>query len=332
VHERWPRLGRRDLEPLRDAESERARNERTHFSPPTLAGEHFAHRGSIQTVLGGQCGDRTLGDFLQLRIGKKGEAAISYADSNNRDEIFAPHAMFVRQSGGPGVYSSVSPSGPGIQLRSATDRSGDGVYEQGGVTSPNMKNLDILNASLVVPDRSTCHPAGTPCYRVRMEVADMSHAAPAAPDTDPDLVWLTQWLVPASPTCTSSAPSCADGGKTFFVYAESNGGGPLRCYWGENAVHDLGGGVTMSYPGTAEITAPGACKETLGPSGSVTIEVPISQVSLQDGVAPLSKRLYSVTASTMTLPARANSEPVFAGIGGVLFNLIDVARAYDVNT
>jgi hypothetical protein len=60
-------------------------------------------------------------------------------------------------------------------------------------------------------------------------------------------------------------------------------------------------------------------------------------VSLDTGVAPLSNRLFSVTASTMTLtapPERVPPNPgnfkAFSGpIGGVLFDLIDVVRAYD---
>src|SRR5437016_2117931 len=39
------------------------------FTAPILASEHFIHRGSMNTLIGGQNGDRTLGDFLQLRMG-----------------------------------------------------------------------------------------------------------------------------------------------------------------------------------------------------------------------------------------------------------------------
>src|SRR6266481_2461748 len=70
------------------------------FTAPILASEHFIHRGSMYTLIGGQNGDRTLGDFLQMRMGPNGEAEIGYADSNNIDEAFAPHGMFVRQNGG----------------------------------------------------------------------------------------------------------------------------------------------------------------------------------------------------------------------------------------
>jgi hypothetical protein len=100
----------------------------------------------------------------------------------------------------------------------------------------------------------------------------------------------------------------------------------------------VGGGVTLTYPGTTQITAPGACSYTLGPMGTITIDVPIANVSLDPGVAPLDpNRLYSVTASSMTYiePAETNQPSLqpfqlFTGpIGGDLFDLIDVVRGYD---
>jgi hypothetical protein len=66
-----------------------------------------------------------------------------------------------------------------------------------------------------------------------------------------------------------------------------------------------------------------------GPQGTITIDVPKSLVSLDPGVRRLDSKLYSVTASTMTLPTPADSVPPVAGIGGVFFNLIDVVRGYD---
>jgi hypothetical protein len=57
-------------------------------------------------VLGGQEGDRTLGDFIQLRVGLDGEANISYGDSNNIDEAIIPQATFVRQNGGSSVFDA----------------------------------------------------------------------------------------------------------------------------------------------------------------------------------------------------------------------------------
>jgi hypothetical protein len=90
-----------------------------------------------------------------------------------------------------------------------------------------------------------------------------------------------------------------------------------------------GGGLQLSYPGT-QIAAPDACAVVQGVNGTLTIDVPLSQISLDPGVAAFSSKLYSVTASTMTLPQPANSDTLAGGgQGGIQFNLIDVARAYD---
>lgn len=301
------------------------------FTPPSLAGQHYMHKGTIQTLIGHQCGDRTLGDFFQMRIGPDGSAYLSFADSNNIDEIFAPHAMFVRQTGGLGVFKSKTPRPEKILIGKAPDRAGDGVLEAAGVTSPNSPNLDILTSLFSRPTPSACHPAGTPCYRIKLIVSNLSLAPPAAPNTDTDLVWLTQWLVPASPSCTNTASDsgCATGGKNFMVYAESTGGGAITCWSGENAALVQGGGVSLTYPGTNQITAPGACNAVMGPKGSITIDVPKSAVSLEAGTAPLDNVLYSITSSTMTLPEPANTVQPVAGIGGSLFNLIDVVQAYN---
>src|SRR5437588_871870 len=266
------------------------------FSAPILAGEHYIHKGNIQTVIGRQCGDRTLGDFLQLRVGSRGEAQISYADSNNADEPFAPHGMYVKQNGSTGVFASTAVAVAPILLNAASDPAGDGKRETDGVSGPNMPNFDLLQSSFSQPSPANCHPSGTPCYRVKMMVNNLS-LTPPVPDAV--AVWLTQWLLPAAPTCSSSADSCKNGGKNPFVYFESNG----TCWSGENAAQLIGGGVTLTYAGTKQITAPLACSFVLGPFGTITIDVPVADVSLDAGVAPLTNRPFRVTASSMTLPA-----------------------------
>ena len=311
------------------------------FMAPILASEHPIRRGGIQTIIGNQCGGstnlglngttRTLGDFLQLRIGSLGQALVSYGDSNNLDgNLMGSHAMFVQQIGGPGVFTKSQPQGTTTANGTATDPTGDATYDALGLSSPSMPNLDILASSLSEPAASSCHPAGTPCLRAVMKLTNLSVAAPAAPDTDTDLVWLTQWLSPASASCTSTASTCANGGANFVVYAESSQGGAVSCYLGQNALEQNGDGVQLTYPGTTQITAPGACAVTTGPNGTITIEVPLSAVALDPGVAPYSTTFYSVTASTMTLPEAANTVPSEGGVGGVPFNLVDDAASYDL--
>jgi hypothetical protein len=292
---------------------------------------HPIHKGNIQTVVGGQCSgsDRTLGDFFQLRIGTQGEANISFADSNNIDEVFAPHAMFARQNGGNSLYTSVGTvSLPAAPTNSVSDVSGDGIYEASGLASSSSPDLDITGSSVQKPAAASC-AGGIACYRVTMTVNDLTAAPVApAPDIDPYVQWLTQWLVPSDPSCMSAAAPCVNGGTNFMVYAESQLGGAISCSDGENGALLNGGGVTLTYVGAHPIT--GAACNANTTTNTITIDVPIADVTLAGGVAPFNAtRLYSVTASTTSSLAAFNSTPNLNGIGGVLFNLLDVAPGYD---
>jgi hypothetical protein len=292
------------------------------FTAPILASEHFIHRGTIWTFLGGQNGDRHLGDFLQLRVGSLGEAQISYADSNNVVGSVAVHAMYVRQNGGTGLYAATSPLNiPGLTpFNSVTDPPGDGKYEAGGTISANMPNLDIIGSSVSKLTTAPCSLAA-PCYRVVMQVNNLSLAPDLTNDPNPDLVWLTQWLIPST--------TDSHGGKNFFVYAESTAGGPIQCFVGENHANRNGDWYVLTYPGNPSSLPAANCGAVTGPNGTITIDVPISLVSETN---PTDNRLHEVTASTMTLQAPASSTyPPVGSYGGSLFNLIDVAPPYVVN-
>ena len=155
------------------------------FTAPILASEHFIHRGSMYTLIGGQNGDRTLGDFLQLRMGANGEAEIGYADSNNIDEAFAPHGMFVRQNGGTGLLVASSPVHiPGLApFNGVSDPSGDGKYEVNGLSSASMPQLDITNSSIRLLITAPCS-AAAPCYQVVMQLKNLSLAPTITQDPD----------------------------------------------------------------------------------------------------------------------------------------------------
>ena len=283
------------------------------FTAPVLASEHFVHRGSFHTLLGGQTGDRVLGDYLQMRMGPNGEANITYGDSNNQAEALqASQAMFVRQVGGSSLLASVSKvSGGPPATNGVTDVACDATLDTAGSTSASMPHLDVLASTVSQPDSTH--------YRVTMTVKDLTSLTPAAGATDPfpDLVWLTQWHVP-SKTDTF-------GGHVDFVYMESNAGSAPTFWTGDSG--DVGpvntGNGSFTYPGVTQLTT--ATYAAKAP-GTITITVPIADVS---DVAPLSTTLYSVTASTMTLPVSAETGYQGSGLGGQLFNLIDVAPPYD---
>ena len=203
--------------------------------------------------------------------------------------------MFVSQNGGTGAYAGVSPKGDAILVNSATDPAKDATYDAAGPTSANMPNLDVLGSKTSWPKASACHPANTPCLRVTMKLSNLTTAAPPSPDTDKDLVWLTQWAVPASTSCTSTAPSCANGGANFMVYAESYDGGAIQCFAGQSSMMPINGalGLTITYPGHVAAHRARRMCGAPGTNGTITIDVPLSQVSLDAGVAP-----FNSTSST----------------------------------
>jgi hypothetical protein len=205
---------------------------------------------------------------------------------------------------------------PGLApSNTVSDPSGDGKYEVNGLSSANMPQLDITHSSVSLLTKAPCSTAA-PCYQVVMQLNNLSLAPTTAQDPDHDLVWLTQWFVPST--------TDPNGGKNFFVYAESFNGGALQCFAGENAAQAVGGGVTLTYPGATQLPAAN-CLSTTGRNGTITIDVPLSNVSEPGAI---DNRLHEVTASTMTLQQPANTVPPVSGIGGSLFNLIDVAQGY----
>jgi hypothetical protein len=276
------------------------------WTPPILAGEHFIHRGTIQTLMGGQKGDRTLGDFLQMRIGVDGEANISYADSNSRTEVLVSQGMYVRQNGGSGVFANRPVvNGSPLRFNSVTMGRHNATLDIAGVSTSNLLNLEILGSQISMSDDRSQ-------YRIKMAVADLrSLAAPVAGGT---LVWSAQWKVPSA--------TDPDGGKYFHAYMESMAGAEPTFWVGENALQTNGVGATLTYPGSMTVT--GTVSRTA--PGMITINVPLSSVGEVDPISPI---LYSVTASTMSLAGTASSPAVIGPIGGTPFNLVDVAPAYD---
>ena len=285
------------------------------WSAPVLASEHFIHYGTMFTLIGNQNGNRTLGDFIQMRIGPQGEANVSFADSNNQDSGFNPEAMFVRQTSGPSVFATASGAGvvslPGAPTGScATDPAGNATFDAADTVGPNNPNLDLTRACLSQPDGHD--------YRVTMTVANLTSLAPGPQAGGTTLIWQTQWHVPSSADHTN-------GGALLMVYAESVGGQAATCWAGQSASALVGGGAELTYPGTTQLTG-SRCVVSQGAPGTITITVPKASVSVP---SPDSNTLYSVTASTQTLVGNAETPAPIAGLGGQLFNVIDVAPAFD---
>jgi hypothetical protein len=280
------------------------------WTPPIRAGEHFVHRGSVQTLMGGQTGDRTLGDFLQLRIGEQGEADISYADSNSDTESIASQGMFVRQNGGSSV-SGTTPvvHGAAGRINSVTVGSHAATFDSASISSTAQPNLEILGSQVSMPNAST--------YAIKTLVGDLTSLAPKPDAGGTTLIWNAQWKVPSA--------SDPHGGAYFHAYMESVAGGVPTFWVGQNAV-ESNGSVSFTYPGAIQVTG----SYTATAPGLITIDVPVADVAEPGAINNL---LFSVTAASMTLTGNAETPPnVFgSGIGGNLFNLVDVAPAFDFN-
>ena len=277
------------------------------WSTPVVASDHHVRRGPLFTFIGGGNqggGRRALGDFINLRMGPKGEALISYGDGTNIIGDIGPHAMFTRQNGGPSLLAAPgNVSGPARLVNAATDPSDDATLDAASQVSPVLGNLDLLSSA--VSDNADV-------YRITMRVADLLSLAPAPQAGGTTLVWSTQLKV--------VSPDAPNGGKTVHVYMESVAGGAPTFHAGENALTFNGGGVLMTYPGNVAVTG-----DYNADSGVITIDIPKESVDLpgDDGV------LYSVTSSTHTLASPADTVPSLGGVGGQAFNLIDVVAPYN---
>jgi hypothetical protein len=108
---------------------------------------------------------------------------------------------------------------------------------------------------------------------------------------------------------------------------ESANGRQPRFWMGESARAQLPTTAPgFTYPGVKRVTG----SYTRTAPGTITIDVPAGLAYARN---PVSRTLYHVTASTMTLAGPANRPPpVRAGpayLGGSFFNLIDSAPSYD---
>jgi hypothetical protein len=298
------------------------------WSAPVLASEHFSHYGSMYTLIGGQTGNRGVGDFFQLRIGPNGEAEISFADTNNFEGNLDldPEAMYVRQISGPSVFAGV-PAISGVpRSTNACENdtaSDDGTLDSNGTVGPDQPNLDLLSACMSQPD-----PAD---YRVTMQVADLTSLAPPAnPVTTTGgttFIWQTQWHMPSRADTTN-------GGALMMVYMESEDGATPTCWIGQSSQQTIPG-YELTYPGSIQLTG-SDCSYSATAPGTITITFPVSDLSTIEPYPFDSTTLYSVTASTQTLPS-GNAEtppatppaPEVGSVQGQLPNLIDVLPAFD---
>jgi hypothetical protein len=310
--------------------------------------EHPVHYGSMFAVGQGGNGDRTSGDFMNIRADPNGAAILTYVDSAN--DVDLGQDTFIHQESGPSLYTAHNPVQPSTltQNNAAVDNdcqttnpsdsdfladSDDASYDANGTSFPQCAtNLDLQRSALALD------PNNQNMLRITLQVADLTSLAPPATSGGTVVDWLTNWHQP----CSGGTASCPDGGHIWHAYMESvNGGTPT--FWIGHSSSECCAFIT--YPGLHQLptsSATGICASSAssncfipGKPGKIIIDVPRSLV----GSPPNYSTLYSVTSATLTLQAPGNSNSTTCSPSGpasaasincgVLFNLIDENNTYD---
>jgi hypothetical protein len=308
-----------------------------HFTH-TLVSDHQVKFGNISTQGLGGSSDRSLGDYMQVQTGRRGEALLSYVDdtSENRNPDFtfgsgqspseaAGPTMVAVQTGGPSLYKSVGTV------------TGDNRRPYGKVTDPTGQGFPDAYLGLLGTD--TNGPANLDIGRVTITQADSQHLRITMSTADKNLAndlsvplslggktadWIVRWAAPSYHKSNGQGGYLGDG-DMFYVGMESTRGGTPKYFTGSTDSLNTTHAKYFIY--TPKKSVPGSI------SGStVTWTVPLADV----GSPPKGAGLFSVTGftSTQLLP----SEPSVSLInGGVLTaytppNLIDAAAptAYTV--
>jgi hypothetical protein len=306
----------------------------------TLVSDHQLKWGNISTQGLGGSSDRSLGDYMQVQVGKHGEALLSYVDdtSENRNPDFtfgsgqspaeaAGPTMFAVQSSGPSLYKSVGTiSGdtrrPYGKVSDPTGRGfPDAYYGFLGSDTNSTKGMDIGGVTITQADSQH--------LRITMSTADSNLASNLASSlslggTTAD--WIVRWAAPSYHKSNGHGGYLGDG-DMFYVGMESTNGGTPKYFTGSTDSLNTSHAKYFIY--TPKTSVPGSIK-----GNTITWTVPLSAV----GSPPKGAGLYSVTGftSTQLLP----SEPTVPLInGGVLTtytppNLIDAAQptTYTIGT
>lgn len=279
------------------AESIDALSAHPHFTQVKVS-DHQTKFGNISTQGLGGSPDRSLGDYLQVQTGLKGEAVVTYVDDTSADR----NADFTQGSGqsppeaaGPTMVAFQT-RGPSL-LASVGNLSGDARRPFGTVSDPVGKgfpdaffssagqdisagggNLDLRGVSVRQAD------AGH--LQITLDTATSGLAENLS--VDPRLggttgEWLVRWAAPTY--------HAAGDGNIFYVGMESVNGGAPEFYVGSTQGLDTTHAKYFIYSKGKAV--PGRIA-----SGKIIWTVPLSDI----GNPSKGQGLYSVTGFTATQP------------------------------
>jgi hypothetical protein len=286
------------------------------------ASEHPIKYGPICT-LGLDCtvsgGDRSLGDFLEVRADNRGALALSYVDDTSN--TYTTGATGFAENGPPVVVRQIHGTslikghgnrsgfikgrgrGPGRPMKHVRDRKKDDRYSANGALTPAGKAFDLRAARM---SETKNHKA----LVAHMRVTSLKHLAPGATLGGTTGEWIMRF--------TSYDPHTLGNGHIYYAGMESVAGGKPTFYDGDTTAPKQGVQLSMDFS-SGHVT-----KGRYNPKkGTITIRVPFKDVK---GVKRHAK-LYSVTAFTGTTAASL-STPNPSGVQGEI-NQLDATSPFD---
>ncbi|HEX6487954.1 MAG TPA: hypothetical protein VF137_03630 [Candidatus Dormibacteraeota bacterium] len=303
----------------------------------TVAATEYPNKsGAICTSGTGCTGDRSLGDFLEVRTGPQGQAVVSYVDDT--DSIFCcttPSApvvggaelagppMVTEQTGGPSLFSSVGTisgpgNGPGAPFNSVSDAKGDAAIPGLGTTLAGATTQDLVSADVSQPDATH--------LQARFTVnGDLTAPPPVAGfGTAYGGVWLVRFTVyqphPETVTTGSNSATATVNGHAYYLGLElPNGGSPsffdgdMTCGFGTSHCKYFG------YPPAN--TAAGTIAKNADGTSTVTITAPLSDF----GSPAVGTHLFSITATAAAETAPLNA----ATMAGNVFQVADSTPPFE---
>jgi hypothetical protein len=267
----------------------------------TRVTDHQTKFGNISTQGLGGSPDRSLGDFMQVRLGPDGGALISYVDDTSADrnpdycqgcgqtpsEAAGP-IMVARQTSGTSLLAGKPDISAGPDaFGSVTDPTGtgypDAFYSSNGTDTKATPNLDVAGAQ--VTDADASHLA------ITLRTADPNLAKDLS--GDPSLgggvgEWIVRWAAP---------PYTAQGdGNIFYVGMQAGGDGAPQFYGGTTCA--IGTTHTKYFTFPTQHAVPGSIS-----GGTIRWTVPLSDV----GKPAKGQGLYGITGFTATQVTPSNA-------------------------
>jgi len=297
----------------------------------TTVSDHHVKYGNVSTGGLGGAQDRSLGDFLQIETGLRGEAILSYVDdtsgNRNNDTSFgsgqtpsqaAGPTMVARQIAGPSLYASIGSVGAGRPAEGAvTDPSAvgrpDAYLALAGTNTDATPALDIAEVTMAQPDPEH--------LIITMSTADKDLARHLAPNPTLGGVfanWRVRWA--------GRYGTSGQDGQIWYVGMQAGPQGTPEFYVGKTASIDSTKTKYFAFPTGTSV--PGSISE----GGVITWTVPTSAI----GNPKKGDSLFSVTGfvATSAIPARPIVTTLPTGTGQIgdqdtlTANLIDAAPSF----